>query len=131
MNDIYTEAEIRLATLLGWTELQVGGQCDGNNVPDTWVTGVPPDGGFVRDLVPMWTKSGDQCLILQAEYRLRVDVMNDRVEVNDEVEYFRAHGFDIPLAIKYAVIMAVICILEAPKLVEAQTSLEVSITETL
>lgn len=130
MDTIYTLAEQRLATLLGWTELQVGGQCDGINVPATWVTGVPPN-SMHRDLVPMWTKSGDQCLILQAEYRLRVDVMNDRVEVNDEVEYFRAHGFDIPLAIKYAVIMAVICILEVPKLAEAQTSLEVSTTETL
>lgn len=72
------EAELTLARLLGWTELQVGGHCGGFNLPATWVNGYPPGSSMEdRELVPFWTREDGPAFQLAVQAGIHFAVHDD------------------------------------------------------
>jgi hypothetical protein len=72
------EAELRLATLLGWTELQVGGQERGFKLPPTWVNGYPPGSNLKdRELVPFWAREDGDAFRLAVQSRIHFAINED------------------------------------------------------
>jgi hypothetical protein len=74
----HIEAELRLARLLGWTDLQVGGEYNGSKLPPTWANGFPPGSdGNDRELVPLWTRDDGAALRLAARSRIHFAINDD------------------------------------------------------
>lgn len=68
----YPALEMRLATALGWTGLQVGGIRGGLNIPKTWLTGFF-QGEETASHVPKWTNSSSESFDLLVEHGLSLD----------------------------------------------------------
>lgn len=109
--DKYIEAEKKLAELLGWSKVKIGGAVDGSNVPNMWLSGVP-SGGTERVLIPLWTRDNAAAFALMVEHFCYPNEHEFGIECNGITADVSNHPTK-ESAVRYAIVMAVIAKLEA------------------
>lgn len=125
MIEEYVAAELKLAKLLGWTEIERGGQSEhGINIPPDWLTGYPRNrtGSILdplRAYVPQWTRRNEDALQLVIDYELNITFDRGRMWVKDSdnsrlgnLQEFWDHEHDKGSAVRYAIVMTAISKLE-------------------
>lgn len=118
--DKYLEAEKRLAELLGWKCVQLGGSLDGLSMPENWLHGIWPIDGE-GGLVPQWCRDWSACGPLMVEHGVwpfiqpdgYVDTFISGMEPDPDIDTPLSDHPDRETAVRYAIVQAVIAKLES------------------
>lgn len=80
--DAYVQLNAELATLLGWMEVQQGGEDNGVKIPPTWLVGYEKntDRALGRDVIPKWTH--DFAAVFKLAFDMHIVFYRDLDETN-------------------------------------------------